>query len=498
MHTGDYRDPGTDERAPVGTTEPQLQVNVVADDALGSDDAVGLSRRLRRREVSVHELTQAARARAHRANPALNAVTTWVTDDPPMRPGAAFAGVPSLVKDNDDLRGYPTTQGSRAVHDTDAAADSPFVDQLRHLGFVPIAKTTLPEFGLTASTESTRFGATGNPWNTGRSAGGSSGGSAALVAAGVVPLAHANDGGGSIRIPASCCGLVGLKPSRGRLIDRPELARLPVPLTVQGVVTRTVRDTAAYYAAAERAHRNPALPPIGDVRGPDAARLRVGVVLHALYGIPVDADVVARTADAASTLADLGHHVEPLEPPAPQTFGPDFLVYWQLLSLGLRSGGRLLFGAGFDRERSEPLTDHLAERMLLDLPRLPAALTRLRRLARAGEQAFDTVDVVLSPVLAHPPPPLGHFGPDVDPRTHLVRLLRWTAFTPMQNVSGSPALAMPWGHSRDGLPIGVQMAAPLGQEARLLHLAYELEAASASRSHPLGVAPRNAELPHRR
>ncbi|MGB9373792.1 MAG: amidase [Jiangellales bacterium] len=462
----------------MGTGQPRLEVSVDADDALGADDAVGLAERLRRREVSAAELAQAATGRARAVNPVLNAVTTWVDDMTPPPGDSPFAGVPSLIKDNDDLAGYPTTQGSWAVPDTLARADSPWVAQFRSLGFAPIAKTTLPEFGLTASTESSRFGATRNPWDTDRSAGGSSGGSAALVAAGVVPLAHANDGGGSIRIPASCCGLVGLKPSRGRLVDRPEVAHLPVPMTVQGVVTRTVRDTAAYYAAAERAHRDPRLPPIGDVRGPSPARLRIGLVLDAPYGIGVDSDVVARTSHAATTLADLGHHVEPIAAPGPRTFAPDFLVYWQMLALGLRLGGRQLFGRRFDPTRTEPLTDYLAERMRLDLPRLPAALTRLRRCARHGEAVYDTVDVVLSPVLAHPPPAVGHIGPGTDPRTHLVRLLRWTAFTPLANVSGAPALSMPWGHSRGGAPIGVHLAAPVGHEARLLHLAYELESAS--------------------
>lgn len=468
----------------MGAWQPRIEVGAAPDDSLGTDDAlagddaVGLRQRLRRREVSARELADAAIARAQAVNPALNAVTTWLDEEISRSGDVPFGGVPSLVKDNDDVNGYPTTQGSRAVPSVPAAADSPWVAQFRRLGFLPVAKTTLPEFGLTASTESTLFGATRNPWDTRLSTGGSSGGSAALVAAGVVPLAHANDGGGSIRIPASCCGLVGLKPSRGRLVDRPEMAHLPVPMTVQGVVTRTVRDTAAYYAAAERVHRHPDLRPIGDVRGPDAARLRIGLVLSAPHAIPIDTDVVARTEHAAATLAGLGHHVEPIPPPGPATFGRDFLVYWQLLALGLRLGGRLLFGAGFEAAGTEPFTDYLAERMRRDLPHLPAVLTRLRRLARQGDAVPDTLDVVLSPVLAHPPPQIGHLGPGTDPRTHLVRLLRWTAFTPLANVSGAPALSMPWGHSRDGAPIGVQLAAPVGHEARLLHLAYELEATS--------------------
>ena len=458
--------------------QPVTTVDVVTDDALGGDDVVGLLERLGRREVSAAELQSAARARAERANAALNAVATWVEPGQAPPGEGPFAGVPTLLKDNEDLAGLPSSQGSAAVPGRPATASSPWTSQFLALGFAPLAKTTLPEFGLTASTESTRFGATANPWHTGRSAGGSSGGSAALVAAGVVPLAHGNDGGGSIRIPASCCGLVGLKPSRGRLVDLPELARLPVPITVQGVLSRTVRDTALYYAEAERLYRDGSLPPVGLVTAPGAARLRVGVVLEASRGIGVAPDVVAAVTATGRLLESLGHHVEQTEVPAGDAFGPDFLRYWALLSFGLQHAGGRLYGEGFDASRTEALTQGLSRFASRHALGVPGSLRRLRRLAAAPEAWTQRYDVLVSPVLAHEPPPLGYLGPDTDVHEHVVRLLRFASFTAWQNVTGAPGLSLPLGRSASGLPIGVHLGAPRGHERRLLELGLELEAAA--------------------
>jgi amidase len=291
-----------------------------------------------------------------------------------------------------------------------------------------------------------------------------------------VPIAHANDGGGSIRIPAACCGLVGLKPSRGRLVDRPELERLPVPLTTQGVLTRTVRDTARYYAEAERLHANPALPPIGLVEGPGPERLRIGVVMHGIKDLPVDPETAAAVASVAQLCADIGHHVEEVAAPVDDRFGPDFLSYWALLAFLLKNTGGSLFGEGFDGSRTEDFTKGLAALLRQQLERVPGSLRRLRRTARDSGNAG--VDVVLSPVLGHAPPPLGYLGPDVEFRTHLVRLLRYTSFTPLQNVSGAPALSLPLARTSSGLPIGIHLAAPVGHERRLLELAYALEEAA--------------------
>jgi amidase len=478
-------------------------VDTTTDDALGTDDACGLLDRLARREVSAAELRAAAVSRARAANGRLNAVTAWV-DEPPTSeitvPGdAAFAGIPSVVKDNDDLTGFPTRHGSWALPDRPAAVCSPWVAQFLRLGFTPIAKTTLPEFGLTATTESDRFGATRNPWDTSRSAGGSSGGSAALVAAGVVPLAHANDGGGSIRIPAACCGLVGLKPTRGRVVDRPELDRLPVNLQVQGVLTRSVRDTARYLAAAERLHRNPALPEIGLVDGPGRARLRVGVVVTGLRGLPVSADTAAAVRAAGALCARLGHDVEELEAPVAEGFGEDFLRYWGLIAFVLRHAGGQLYGPGFDGTRTEAFTRGLSSLAVRRAPLVPGSVRRLRRLAREHEDVYARFDVLVSPVLGHVAPRIGYLGPDVDFRTHLVRLLRFGSFTELQNVTGSPGLSLPLGRSAEGLPIGVHLSAPFGHERRLLELAFALEEAAPWPSRPGSAGQRPPEhLPGQR
>lgn len=447
-----------------------MLIDATRDDALQADDATALIQRLSAGEVSARELCEAATARLRDVNGALNAVAAWVPQCGPETEGP-LAGVPVAIKDNEDLAGLPTTQGSLATSHRPAAASSPWVTQFLAMGVSPIAKTTLPEFGLTASTESTLFGATRNPWNTQHSVGGSSGGSAALVAAGVIPIAHANDGGGSIRIPAALCGLVGFKPSRGRIVDRPELDRLWVNLVTQGVVTRSVRDTSLYLSAAERAYANPMLPPVGHVTGPDPRRLRIGVLTASTRGLPVDPDTVAAVNAAASTCETLGHHVETAEVPVADSFADDFLLYWGFLAFAMRYAGGAVYGKPYDGRRTEDFTKGLASMFAARAERLPGAVRRLQRIV-TGDHRFD---VVLSPVVGHPAPPIGYLGPDVDFRTHLVRLLRFTSFTPVQNVTGAPAVSLPLGRSAGGLPIGVHLAAPFGQDARLLSLAYELE-----------------------
>ncbi|MFM7598549.1 MAG: amidase [Actinomycetota bacterium] len=450
-------------------------VDVTTDDALGSYDVMDLLHLLRKREVSAAELCAAAQARIEAANASLNAVVcTLETEGDASGP---FAGIPTVLKDNEDLEGYPTLHGSWAPADRPATGSNPWVAQYLGLGFTPLAKTTLPEFGLTATTESSRFGATRNPWNTGHSTGGSSGGSAALVASGAVPIGHANDGGGSIRIPAALNGLVGLKPSRGRLIDLPELDRLPVNLVTQGVLTRSVRDTAYYFAEAERVYRNPDLPPIGMVVRPERRRLRVGLLTESLAGSPLDPHTRDAVIDAGRTLADLGHEVREVTLDVGEQFGRDFLRYWALLSFMLQRAGGRFIGEGFDGSKTEALTKGLSAMFVQQAVKTPLSMRRLVRASREPEPVYQDVDVVVSPVVSHPAPPIGYLGPDVPVREQLVRLLRFTSFTPLQNVCGSPAISLPLARNPEGLPIGVQVAAPVGEERRLLSIALELEEA---------------------
>jgi amidase len=457
-------------------------VDTTTDDALGASDATELLERLARREVSAAELRAAAVARAHAADPHLHAVVRHLPGgtitDAPVPEDAPFAGLPTLLKDNEAVIGHPALSGSWAVPDTPSQASTPFVRHLRRLGLDPIACTTLPEFGITASTESSRFGATRNPWDTNRSAGGSSGGSAALVAAGVVPIGHVNDGGGSTRIPAAACGLVGLKPTRGRLPDALGVDRLPVQITAQGVLTRTVRDTALFYAHADRIAPVPGLPAIGHVTDPGDRRLRIGVCVTGTRGLPISADTVAAVQRTAALCAELGHEVVEVGPPVDDQFAPDFLRFWELLAFLLHRGGRSVYGPAFDPSRVEVVTRGLSERARRHPEAIPGALRRLRALARDHEACWRELDVLVTPVSGYPAPPIGWLGPDVAFRTHLVRLIQFASMTPVQNVSGSPAISLPLGRTAEGLPIGVQLAARFGHERTLLQLALALEEAA--------------------
>jgi amidase len=445
-------------------------VDTTSDDALGDSDTVELLQRLARRDVSPAELTSAARDRLAMASP-LNAVRCLV-EPPPTPTDAPFAGIPTVLKDNEELEGYPTLQGSRAMPTHVATDNSVMTELLIGLGFDILAKTTMPEFGLTATTEPILGGATRNPWSTMHTPGGSSGGSAALAAAGVVPLAHANDGGGSIRIPAACCGLVGLKPSRGMMPTPLRMKFAPVKISVQGVLTRTVRDTAAFYA-----HITPAvssIPAVGDVNGPGPRRLRIAMFTESVSG-PVDPQVAEAVSRTAATLAEQGHHVESIQSPITLRFGKDFLRYWALLAWTIATGGRRLVGPDFAPEKLEPFSAGLAQYLREIAPGVPAALRRLRRFDAEYDSWFNSYDVLLSPVLGSPAPLLGDLGPDVDFRSHMQRLLPFAAFTAVQNVSGAPAISVPAGLSSEGLPLAVQLAGQIGSERTLLELAFELE-----------------------
>ncbi|MCB0756237.1 MAG: hypothetical protein KDB98_11625, partial [Flavobacteriales bacterium] len=250
------------------------KVHVFRDDALGELDAVGIAERISKKEITPKEAVAAAIERAKDANPSINAIVTELYDralkESESVVAGPFSGVPMFLKDMLNVQGVPVHHGTRAYKETPKAATTtdPIAQQIFAQGFVSLGMSTMPEFGFTASTEFPDGDATRNPWNTGHSAGGSSGGSAALVAAGVVPIAHAADGGGSIRIPAGACGLVGLKASRGRLLKAAKFKRQPVEIAIDGIVSRSVRDTAHFYAEAEKYYKNRRLPDIGLIEGP--------------------------------------------------------------------------------------------------------------------------------------------------------------------------------------------------------------------------------------
>ena len=452
-------------------------LHAFCDDALGTDDATAVAARIRAGEVSAAEVRAAALRRVELVQPALQAVECAVADARPPATHGPFAGVPTFVKDNVDVAGLPTTQGSRAFTALPARADSPVTAALRRLGFDVLGKTRMPEFGLSASTEFAAGPPVANPWNPEHSAGASSGGAAALVAAGAVPLAHGNDGGGSLRIPAAACGLVGLKPSRGRVVADPDDSRLPVRIVTQGVLTRTVRDTALFLSAAETQRPRPELRPVGLVSGPPRRRLRVGVVLDSVTGVATEEETRACVRGTADLLADLGHRVEEVPPPATEQFVADFSLYWGLLGLLICSTGRLAFGKDFEVARTEDLTRGLAGMAREHLRQLPGAIRRLRRSTRDYQALFTRSDVLLSPVLGSPPPALGALAPTLPFDELFPKIQAYVGFTPLNNASGSPAVALPQGLSRDGLPLAVHLAADVGDERTLLELAFEIEQA---------------------
>lgn len=456
-------------------------VHAFADDALGDLDATALADLVRRGERSSREVVAAAIARAERVQPFLHALAhdnfEGALQQAMAAPGdGVFAGVPTVIKDNTRVRGLPTRHGSLAVPPRPAPRTGNFARQFLSPGLVCVGKSQLPEFGFNASTEFMERPPVRNPWHTDYSAGASSGGSAALVAAGVVPLAHANDGGGSIRIPASACGLVGLKPTRGRHLNTEGVGLLPINIVSEGVLTRSVRDTANFWAALERYWRNPRLKPIGDVQGPGQRRLRIGFVQDSVNG-ESDGPTRATLLATARLLESLGHRVYEVPLPFGKRFVNDFIQYWGMLAMLLTRFGRLALHPRFDARQLESLSRGLGRFYLRHAHETPLVLLRLRQsIADYARHFGKDYDVLLTPVLTHTTPPLGYFSPLHDFDLLLERLTRYIGYTPLNNVTGSPALSLPMGATLGGLPVAVQLCAACGDERTLLELAFELEA----------------------
>ncbi|WP_445169654.1 amidase [Mycolicibacterium sp. Dal123E01] len=458
-------------------------VNAFGDDALGDLDAVALVEALRAGTVSRAELVEAAIARTEKVNPQLNGLVHEAFDvarkqaNSASSHGAYFDGVPTFVKDNVAVAGMPTLRGTDAWQPRAEAADGDFAKEYLATGLIPIGKTQMSEFGFSAAAEHPRLGPVRNPWNTEYTAGASSSGSGAFVAAGVVPIAHANDGGGSIRIPASCNGLVGLKPSRGRVPLDADLRQMPVGIVANGVLTRSVRDTAAFYRELEKSWRSPKLPPIGNVESP-GGRLRIAVLTRSVIR-DCSPEVKELTLKTATQLETLGHRVEYLdEVPIPKSFVNDFVLYWAFLAMAQVRMGPRTFGPSFDRNRLDNLTLGLEKHAVRNLHRVPLAIARLATLRRHTARMYRAHDAVLMPTLAGETLRVGHLDPTADYDQIMGRLMEWVAFTPLQNATGEPAISLPLAQSASGMPVGMMLGAPLGHERRLLELAYELEAAS--------------------
>jgi amidase len=453
-------------------------------------DALGLAALVQRGEVDASELLDAALARSDALHPTLNAVVTRLDDAARASiaaglPAGPLRGVPFLVKELvASVAGAATTAASRLYAGNVAARDSEVVARYRRAGLVIFGKTNSPEFGLSPSTESHLYGVTRNPWRLELSPGGSSGGSAAAVAAGIVPAAHATDGGGSIRIPASCCGLFGLKPTRGRITAGPEGGEGLSGLATQHVVSRSVRDSAALLDAtcgSSAGDPYSAPPPSRrylDEVGADPGVLRIGFARSAPTGVAVAADCVAAVDDAARLCESLGHRVDEASPDCDWAgLTRDFVrVFAANVMANIARATR---GALPERGLVEPLTLAIAERgRAMAAADFILALHNLHRQARQVAGFFERYDVWLTPTLASPPLPIGWFdidSPDVD--AWVGKLTAFLPFTYPFNVTGQPAASVPLHWSDGGLPIGVQLAARSGDEALLFRLAAQLEQA---------------------
>ncbi|HNL09592.1 MAG TPA: amidase [Turneriella sp.] len=457
------------------------RVHAFTDDAMATHDAVALAELIRKGELDATEVAKAAIARARSVADKLNAIEIAAYDQAlaqthlPAKPGV-FAGVPTFVKDNADLEGFPTRNGTRSFTPAAAEENGPYTAQYLSQGFTVLGKSQMPEFGFNASTEFEGDHPTRNPWNTDYSPGGSSGGSAALVAAGVVPIAHANDGGGSIRVPAACCGLVGLKPTRNRHLNNKSAQSMPINIVSEGVVTRSVRDTAQFMYGMESVYKNPRLKPVGKVEGPSQKKLRIGLVIDSITGTPTCPETRAAVEDIARLMEKLGHRVEPITLNLPATFIDDFTLYWAMLAFMMGSLGKFLLGSDFDYDRLDPFSKGLVQHYRKNLLHTPAALWRLHRSANLYAEIMKPYDAVLSPVLGHTVPKLGHLNPGQGYDDLMEKLSRYIMFTPLNNATGSPAISLPLAHSAEGLPIGIQFQAAHGNERTLLEIAYLLEA----------------------
>jgi amidase len=469
-------------------------------DEVAALDAVGQAELVRNGDVTPTELVTAAIERVEKLQPVVNALTTnrferaleeaeVATRSPDAAP---FRGVPFLVKDLAcPFAGEPAHEGMRALKEAGYVAPitSHLARRWQEAGLIVLGRTNTPELGIMPTTEPAAYGPTRNPWNPDRSSGGSSGGSAAAVASGMVPAAHASDGGGSIRIPAACCGLVGLKTSRGRVSVGPHSGELARPLSVQFAVTRTVRDAAALLDVA--AGPEPGDPmvapapsrPFRDEVGADPGSLRVGLMTTLPgSGEAVHPDCVAAAELAARLLESAGHRVDVAHPEAfdePARMEAFIPIWSAMAASNLAVWGRAL-GRALGPDDVEPLTWKLAEHGLrVDAVAYQDALTAMQTFARRFLQWWsDGWDLLLTPTLGEPPPDLGVLNTPDEPFVGYGRAATFTPYTPVCNQSGQPAISLPLAQGSDGMPVGVHLVAAWGREDLLLRVAAQLEAAA--------------------
>jgi amidase len=464
----------------------------VSDGDLMFRSATELAEMVRSGEISARELVGTSLQRIEELNPALNAFVDVdgeralaAADGVSAGDQRAFAGVPIAIKNNRPVKGLRLTYGCRLMAENMCEYDHNVTRRLKAAGFVIVGTTTLPEYGILPTTEADLFGPTRNPWDLQRTPGGSSGGSAAAVASGMVPVAHGNDGGGSIRIPAACCGLVGLKPSRGRISSAPELGESQ--LTVDGLLTRTVADTAAIldvlegYESGDATWAPPPSEPFAAAAARDPTRMRIAATtLAPLADAAVDPICAQAVADATGLLRALGHEVEEVEPPWQVDGLSDLFgrVFSNHIALSIAYSGAV---AGHEptAEDMEPMswaTFSMIKNMTA-VEGMQAAI-QLQGFARRLVSFLAPYDALLTPALAERPLPIGTLDTSApDPMSTFTRSGLFTPFTPIFNASGQPGISVPLFEGNDGLPLGVQLVGRPAGEAQLLSLAAQLEGA---------------------
>jgi amidase len=464
----------------------------VSDSDLMFRSAGELAAMVRSGELSARELVQTSLDRIEELNPRLNAFVEIdgeralaAADEVGAGDQRPFAGVPIAIKNNRPVSGLRLTYGCSLMENYRADYDHNVTRRFKQAGFIVVGSTTLPEYGILPSTEARLFGPTRNPWDLARSPGGSSGGAAAAVAAGMLPVAHGNDGGGSIRIPAACCGLVGLKPQRGRISAAPELGESL--LGIDGVLTRTVADSAAIldvlagYEVGDATWAPPAAQPFAVAAGERPRRLRIAATtLPPIAEAVVDPLCAQAVAEAAGLLRELGHEVEEVDPPwqvdgLTKLFGAVFCTH---IGLSMAFSG-IVAGREPTAADMEPMSWAIFS-MVSKLSAVEGfgATVRLQAFTRQLVQFMEPYDALLTPALAERPLPLGTLDSAAPkPLETFTRSGLFTPFTPVFNASGQPGISLPLLHGEDGLPLAVQLAGRPAEEATLLALAAQLEEA---------------------
>ncbi len=456
-------------------------------------DATAQAELIKKGEVTPAELLEAAIARAEEVNPKINAIVTPMYDLARESikaglPDGPFHGVPFLVKDlMAACKGVRMTAGSAALKDNVSGEDNTLTVRYRQAGLAIFGRTNLPEFGLMPTTEPALFGPCRNPWNLEHTTGGSSGGSGAAVAAGVVAMAHGNDGGGSIRIPASCCGLFGLKPTRARNPKGPYVGDVMGGFVEEHALTRSVRDSAALLDATsgpepgDPYYAPPKKRPFLDEVGANPGKLRIAFSAKTIAGVEPHPDCVAAMEDAAKLCQDLGHHVEEATPAL--KFADQltnwFTVVWTGGLVSTIELVSMLSGKKPDPADYEPLTWTLYEvGKKFSAGDYLSTVSMLQMMSRQVAAFMADYDIILTPTLGLPPVPLGTFDPPADnPMAAFGKGAEFVPYTPICNVTGQPAMTVPLNWNEAGLPIGSHFVGRFGDEATLFRLAAQLEQA---------------------